>query len=63
VLQEGARREEYWLYFQGTQRSCGTFCRLPEGAPAKAPGRVAPLAKDYGHCRRDAPCQKPWLAR
>jgi hypothetical protein len=60
---QGAFRREYWLYFQGTQRGSGMFWRLPEGAPAKAAGRVAPLDKGADHCLRDAPYQQPWLAR
>ena len=38
------------------------FCKLPQGAPAKAPGRVATLAKGYDHSLRAAPCQEPLLA-
>ena len=63
TLQQGAFRREYWLYLQGTQRRGSVSCRLPQGAPDKAPGRVATLAKGDGHCLRAAPCQRPCLAR
>jgi hypothetical protein len=54
ALQKGAILREYWWYFQGSQRGGSAFSRLPQGASecrttAKASGRVAALAKGYGH--------------
>ena len=49
ALQNGAILREYWWYFQGAQRGGSAFSRLPQGAPARASGRVAALAKGYSH--------------
>ncbi|MCK5091661.1 MAG: hypothetical protein KAR30_03950 [Gammaproteobacteria bacterium] len=41
---------------QALQRHCGTPQECPKGWTVNVHSRVAPLAKDYGHSLRDAPC-------
>ncbi len=41
---------------QVRQRRCGTSRERPKGWPVSVHGRVPPLAKDYSHSLRGAPC-------